>query len=217
MIVVGITGGIGTGKSTVGSYVKSKGFAFVSSDENAKQLMNSDKDLQSKLQEKFGKEVLSDGKINASFLAKQLFGKEKEKNREFVNSLVHPRTIAMMMEQVEEFEQKGATIVFVESALLYEVSLDEGFDYVIVVDATEEVRISRVIERSRESREAIMERMNAQLSQKWKVQQADFVVDNNKTVQDLYKTVDFLLSILPSLPPKSFDKPDDDNEEEIDE
>lgn len=214
MIVVGITGGIGTGKSTVGSYVKSKGFAFISSDENAKQLMNSDKELQSKLQEKFGIEVLLDGTINAPYLAKQLFGKENENNREFVNSLVHPRTIAMMMEQVEEFEQNGATIVFVESALLYEVSLDEGFDYVIVVDATDEVRISRVMDRSGESREAITERMNAQLSQKWKVQQADFVVDNNKTVQDLYKTVDFLLSILPSLPPKSFEKSEENEEDD---
>ena len=215
MIVVGITGGIGTGKSTVGSYVKSKGFAFISSDENAKHIMNTDKELQEKLVEKFGKEVIVNGSINAPFLAKQLFGKEHEKNREFVNTLVHPRTIAMMIEQVEEFEKNGASIVFVESALLYEVSLDEGFDYVLVVDATDETRISRVIERSGESRESIIERMNAQLSQKWKVQQADFVVENNKGVQDLHKTLDFLLSILPTLPPKSFDKPDDDNEEEI--
>jgi dephospho-CoA kinase len=205
MIVVGITGGIGTGKSTVGSYVKSKGFAFISSDENAKHIMNTDKELQSKLVEKFGNAVLENGSINAPFLAKKLFGKENESNREFTNSLVHPRTIAMMMEQVEEFEKNGASIVFVESALLYEVSLDEGFDYVLVVDVTDEMRITRVIERSGESRESIIERMNAQLSQKWKVQ------------QDLHKTLDFLLSILPTLPPKSFDKPDDENEEEIEE
>lgn len=214
MIVVGITGGIGTGKSTVGSYVKSKGFAFISSDENAKQLMNSDTELQSKLVEKFGKEVLDNGKINSPYLAKKLFGKENEKNREFVNSLVHPRTIAMMIEQVEDFEKSGAPIVFVESALLYEVGLDDGFDYVLVVDANEELRIARVQERSGESRESIIERMNAQLSQKWKVLQADFVVDNNKSVQDLYKTVDFLLSILQSLPPKSFDKPTDEEDDE---
>lgn len=217
MIVVGITGGIGTGKSTVGSYIKSKGFAFISSDDNAKHIMNTDKELQSKLVEKFGNNVLENGRINAPFLAKKLFGKENESNREFVNSLVHPRTIAMMMEQVEEFEKNGVPIVFVESALLYEVSLDEGFDYVLVVDATDETRITRVMERSGESRESIMERMNAQLSQKWKVQQADFVVDNNKNIQDLHKTLDFLLSILPTLPPKSFDKPDDDIEEEIEE
>lgn len=210
MIVVGITGGIGTGKSTVGSYVKSKGFAFISSDENAKHIMNTDKELQSKLVEKFGKEVIENGNINAPFLAKKLFGKENESNREFVNSLVHPRTIAMMMEQVEEYEKTGAPIVFVESALLYEVSLDEGFDYVMVVDANDDVRIKRVMERSGETREEVEERINAQLSQKWKVQQADFVVDNNKTVQDLYKTLDFLLLILPTLPPKSFDTEDSD-------
>ena len=214
MIVVGITGGIGTGKSTVGAYIQSKGFPFISSDLNAKEIMNSDKELQQFLVQKFGEDVVENGTIHSQNLAKQLFGKENEQNREFVNSLVHPKTITKMMEQVNEFEQNGATIVFVESALLYEVSLDEGFDYVMVVDANDDVRIQRVMERSGETREAIVERINAQLSQKWKVQQADFVVDNNKTVQDLYKTLDFLLLILPTLPPKSFDTEDSDIDDE---
>jgi dephospho-CoA kinase len=214
MIVVGITGGIGTGKSTVGAYIQSKGFPFISSDVNAKEIMNTDTELQQAFVEKFGTKVLVDGVINSKFLAKQLFGKENEKNREFVNSLVHPKTIAKMMEQVDQFENEGASIVFVESALLYEVSLDEGFDYVVVVDANDDIRIQRVMERSGETREEVVERIDAQLSQKWKVQQADFVVDNNKSVQDLYKSLDFLLLILPTLPPKSFDTEDS---EEVDE
>jgi len=210
MIVVGITGGIGTGKSTVGKYILSKGFPFISSDLNAKTIMNSDPELQKQLVTQFGEKVLADGFINSPFLAEKLFGDTNEKNRNFVNNLVHPKTISLMMEQVEAFEEKGESIVFVESALLYEVSLEDGFDYIIVVDAKEEIRIERTLMRSKETREQIVERINAQLSQKWKVQQADFVLENNKGIEDLYRGTDFLLSFLPSLPPKSFENPEEE-------
>ncbi len=207
-LVIGLTGGIGSGKSEVAKYLLEQGYPVISSDENAKKIMAEDKSLQQDIKKTFGDEAyLEDGTLNKEFLAKKVFGRDKtsEDNLEKLNQLVHPRTIELMVNTVDNYRKEGKEIVFVESALIFEIGIDDGFDYVIAVDAKEDIKIKRVMERSSISEEEIKYRMSRQLSSEEKLKSADFSIENNGSIAQLRSTVDFLMDIVKELPPKEFE------------
>lgn len=207
-LVIGLTGGIGSGKSEVANYLKGKGYSVISSDENAKKIMAEDKSLMKDIKSAFGDEAYSeDGVLNKEFLAAKVFGRDKESedNLEKLNRLVHPRTIEMMVNTVDKYRKEGKDLVFVESALIFETGIDDGFDYVIAVDAKEELKIKRVQKRSNISEEEIKYRMSRQLSSEEKLKRADFSIENNGSIAELHSAVDFLLDIITELPPKEFE------------
>ena len=201
-IVVSITGGIGTGKSELSSYISSRGFPVISSDTNAKQIMTSDSNVINMIKSAFGDEsYLSDGSLNSAYISSIVFGTSSGtgENLEKLNSIVHPRTIELMIDQVEELEKAGHELVFVESALTFEAGLEEGFDYIIVVDSNEDNIIARVSQRSGMTAAEIKERINKQMPQSEKVRMADFVISNNGTIDELRSSIDFIINVLLSL------------------
>ncbi len=207
-LVIGLTGGIGSGKSELANYLSAKGYPVISSDDNAKKIMAEDKSLMEELKNTFGDETyLEDGSLNKEFLAAKVFGrdKESEENLEKLNRLVHPRTIELMVKTVDKYRREGKNVVFVESALIFEIGIDDGFDYVIAVDAKEEIKIKRVQKRSNISEEEIKYRMSRQLSSEEKLKRADFSIENNGSIAELHSAVDFLLDIITELPPKEFE------------
>lgn len=187
MVLVGITGGIGSGKSAVTSLLRERGWVVYSSDVTAKQLMATDAEVRNGLAETFGPEVLTPEGVNAPLLASLVFGPDPAHGERLakLNGIVHPRVLDVHMKAIQDEERRGTKMVAIESALIYEIDLEEGFDYIIVVDAPHDTCIERVMKRSKLSREDVERRMAEQIPMEEKRGLADFVIDNSGSLDDL--------------------------------
>ncbi|MCK5741386.1 MAG: dephospho-CoA kinase [Chlorobi bacterium] len=199
MTVVSITGGIGSGKTTVAQIARDAGFKVISSDDKAKELMASDPEVMSELVDEFGADTyLPDGKLNSAFIAGIVFADDKNaaKSLAKLNSIVHPSVIQSMINETARYEAEGEKLLFVESALVFEAGLEDGFDYIIVVDASEEISIERVMKRSGLTSEQVQRRIDEQIPRSGKKAHADFVISNNGSVDDLKKSATMIINII---------------------
>ena len=195
-IKVAITGGIGSGKSSVSDYLEKKGHSVLRADLIAKELMAQDAQIKKKLIEEFGEESYSNDKLNTKYLAANAFSNEE--NVQKINSIVHPP----VMEKIDQLAKeifKNQDIVFIETALVYEANLEDFFDYVLLVLADEKTRIERIINRETVTEEQVRARMQYQIPDVEKKDDADFVLDNNTTLQELENRVEFLLILIRQL------------------
>jgi dephospho-CoA kinase len=135
--------------------------------------------------------------LNRSFIAFEIFANSSLRQK--VESIVHPRVEKEIERQIKELEHRGKPIVIVEAALIYEAGLNKKFDAVIVVEADESERISRVRKRDTVSEEAVRSRMKSQLDGKKKLENADYIIYNNGTSKELEFKVRFLYSIFKQL------------------
>ena len=173
MYKVGITGGIGSGKSTVCAILAEFGVAVYDSESRAKRLMNEDNTLRERLVERFGSEVYCVEGLNRIYLAERVFGNPEELKA--LNAIVHPA----VMDDFDRWalEQEGSYVVL-ESAILFEASLDRRVDVSVVVMAPEELRIERAMQRDGAQREQIVARMNNQISDQERVERAKYTIVN---------------------------------------
>ena len=195
-IKVAITGGIGSGKSSVSDYLEKKGYSVLRADLIAKELMVQDVQIKKKLIEEFGEESYSEDKLNTKYLAANVF--TNEENVQKINSIVHP-PVMKKIDQLSKEIFKNQNIVFIETALVYEANLEDSFDYIILVLADEKIRIGRIIAREKVTEELVRARMQFQIPDEEKKDDADFVLDNNTTVQELENRVEFLLILIRQL------------------
>ncbi len=205
VVLIGLTGAPGSGKSTVAQLLRERGFVVLEADTVAHELMQTDPELRRLLQGFLGEEIFTaDGTLKAALLAERLFGPEPQqrKLREAVEELVHPRVLQVLAERIQEAAAAGASHVVVEAALLYEVGLEEAFDYVLVVDAEERLRHQRLRQRGWTD-EHIRAREAAQWSARAKRQRADLVLSNNGTLDELRQSVVLLAELLRILPPRA--------------
>ena len=156
---IGITGGIGSGKSRLCRLFAERGVAVYDTDAAAKRLMTEDAALVESIKARFGVESYADGALNRSYLAARVFSDTAE--RQALNGLVHP---AVKADFVAWAEQQAGDYVILESALLFEAGLDAMVDAVVAVLAPEALRIERVQQRDGVSEEQVRSRMAAQLS-----------------------------------------------------
>lgn len=199
MTVVSITGGIGSGKTAVAQIAREAGFTVISSDDKAKELMASDPEVMSELVDEFGTDTyLPEGKLNSAFLAEIVFADDENaaKSLAKLNSIVHPRVIQSMINETARCEEQGEKLLFVESALVFETGLEDGFDYIIVVDASEDISIERVMKRSGLSSKQVQRRIDEQIPRSEKKAHADFVISNNGSVDDLKKSATMIINII---------------------
>ena len=159
MYKVGITGGIGSGKSTVCRMLAERGVALYDADSRAKELMSASAALRNALIENFGAETFNAEGLNRAYLAARVFN-DAEQLR-LLNSLVHPAVIADFEAWAEE--QNGQYVVF-ESAILFEAGLENRVDVVVAVMAPESLRVERVMARDGHSKEQVMARIKNQMS-----------------------------------------------------
>ena len=159
MYKVGITGGIGSGKSTVCRMLAERGVALYDADSRAKELMSTSEALRNALIENFGAETFNAEGLNRAYLAARVFN-DAEQLR-LLNSLVHPAVIADFEAWAEE--QNGQYVVF-ESAILFEAGLENRVDVVVAVMAPESLRVERVMARDGHSKEQVMARIKNQMS-----------------------------------------------------
>lgn len=177
---VGITGGIGSGKSTVCRIFSVLGIPTFDADEAAKRLMHEDEALKNEIIASFGKDSFdAQGHLNTSYLSQIIF--QDESKREVLNKLVHPHIIRNF--EVWAGKQSGVPYIVKEAALLYEADADRSVDRVIVVYAPEALRIKRVLKRD-PSRTAsgIRAIMAKQMSEAEKMKKADFVILNDESI-----------------------------------
>ncbi len=176
---IGITGGIGSGKSYVCNLFKQQGFAVYDSDARAKALMVEDSLLRAAITEAFGTEsYLADGTLNRPFLAGSVF-KDADKLK-LLNSLVHPAVARDTERWFAETETHiSKPFALKEAAILFESGADKGLDGVIVVTAPEAIRIARVMQRDGPSHEQVLKRMAQQMPEAARVARASFIIYND--------------------------------------
>jgi len=194
MLVVGLTGGIGSGKSTVAKMFETLGVPTYYTDIEAKKLMHTSKIIKRKLIKRFGKEVYLDNELNKPFLANLIF--TNKGNLTFVNSVVHPKVNQHFKRWVKK-QEKADDIQYVlqENAILFENGSDIYCDKIITVTAILELKIKRVIKRDHSTKKQVLERMNNQWSDDKKIGLSDYVI-NNGSLEDTKKQVIKLHKIL---------------------
>lgn len=175
-IKVGITGGIGTGKSFVSKIFIAMGIPFYDADFEAKQIMVTNEGVQQKLVASFGKEVYhEDGALNRKWLSDQVFGNQAK--LDILNAIVHP---AVIQAGIDWFAQQTAAYSLKEAALLYESGSYKSLDLTILVTAPTELRIQRVMERDKVSRDEVLNRIGKQMPEEEKLRFADYVIVNDE-------------------------------------
>jgi|SRR5690554_3989996 len=175
---VGITGGIGSGKTTICQTFKVLGVPVFDADQETKILMQTNPELIEGIKRLFGEQAYNEqGVLDRSYLANLVFKDESMLQK--LNSLVHPVAIQAA---VDWAESQDATYTLKEAALLFESGSYKHNDVNILVTAPEEVRIHRVMQRDKVSREQVLDRISKQMPEEKKLELADFVIDNSGQV-----------------------------------
>ena len=179
--IIGITGGIGSGKSTVSKFIEELGFPVYDSDFWAKELVNVDENLKSRIIELLGEESYDEnGKYNRKFVAEKVF--ENQELLLKLNQIIHP---AVKIHFENWVNAQNAEFVFKETALLFELKLNESCYQSILVTADENIRIKRVMDRDGRTYREVKEIIDKQMPEAEKVKLADFVIQNNTDLESL--------------------------------
>lgn len=192
--IIGITGGIGGGKSLFSSHLLRRGEWVYNADVEAKRIQNLDMTVRQKIQEAFGRDIYTTDGLDRAKLAKIVFADPAK--LQTLNSIVHPAVIADFERWVEQNSDRR--YLFIESAILFEAHIQQLVDKVLVVTAPEPVRIKRVTARDGVSADAVRARMRYQLPEEEKIARADWVFDTSDTMLP-HERVDLFLNMLSDL------------------
>lgn len=190
---IGITGGIGSGKTTVSQYLLDNGYFVIDADKVARELVEKGTPVLQELVRTFGGQILTkDGELDRKELAAIAFSNSSRKQE--LDQVMHHRILEKIELMIENMP--SAEVVFVDAALIFEAGWKQYFDQVWLVDASEEIRMERIRMRDDLTRVEILERMNAQLNAYERRQRADRVLWNEGSKEELYKQVEGLLNNL---------------------
>lgn len=191
--VIGITGGIASGKSTVSDYIKSKGYPVLDADIYARKVVEPGSEGLKEIVEAFGEDALNeDGTLNRQYVGSLIFN-DKDK-RDILNGITHPKIRQMMNDDRDFYLQ--TTHVFQDIPLLFENGLENQMDEIIVVYVERDVQIERLMARNELSESEAISRIESQMSLEDKKARATVVFDNTETRETLYKQIDEYLSTL---------------------
>jgi dephospho-CoA kinase len=184
MLVIGLTGGIGTGKSEAARLLKAQGAALVGADELGHEAYRPQSRGWHQVIEAFGPEVLtSSGEVDRQTLGKIVFADPAK--LEALNRIVHPIIGEAIRDQIGVLAQKGTAVVVVEAALLLEAGWDVHVDEIWVTLAAEDEAVARVVSRGRLNEEEARVRVGSQMAQEDRVKRASVVIDNNGSLEEL--------------------------------
>lgn len=187
MLKVGITGGIGSGKTTVCKIFEKLGVHVYYADQRAKELMEDDPQLRAEIKQEFGNDVYdAEGKLDRKKLAEIVFNNEEKLLK--LNSMVHPAVFRDNQSWNEVLAKKGYPYTIKEAAMLVETGSYRTLDKLIVVSAPEEDRIKRVMARDGSTQEQVVARIKAQMPEEQKVKYADYIIFNDR-IMDLVPEV----------------------------
>lgn len=193
-VVIGLTGGIGTGKSTVSQILKEKDFPVIDLDIISHEVIKFPKVME-KIIENFGKEVLEYNNTGNWIISREKLGRVIFGNREkrlILNSIMHPEILHIMREKILEYKKENK-IIFVEIQLLFEVQWEKEFDYILLVSAEKDTQVKRILARDKRSKEEALSIINSQMSLDEKKKRSDYVIENDGNIQDLERKIDGFL------------------------
>lgn len=185
---IGLTGSVATGKSTVSNMIQHAGIPLVDADIAARKVVEPGTEGLKEIVAYFGEEILlADGTLDRAKLGELIF-KDKEK-REKLNEITHPRVKDYMLEARERFFRAGEELVFFDIPLLFESHLESLVDQIVVVWTTPETELKRLMERNNLTKEEALRRIESQMGIDEKARKADFVIDNNESLEKTQKQV----------------------------
>ncbi len=188
MIVIGLTGGIGTGKSEVARIFQELGAVLINADQIGHQAYNPHSEIWQEVVKAFGEEILQpSGEIDRKKLGSIVFADPDQLTR--LNQIMHPRMARMVARQVQELGEQGADVVVVEAALLFEAGWDSLVGEVWSTESPEDLVIKRLQSRSGLSQEEAKKRIDSQMSAEERKSRSQVVVDNSGDLVDLEKVV----------------------------
>jgi dephospho-CoA kinase len=174
MLKIGLTGGIGSGKTTIARIFEVLGIPVYYADAEAKRLMNTDPGLRKQIIAAFGPESYKEGILDRAWVAKQVFDNSEKLN--LLNSYVHPLTIR---DAESWMNRQNAPYAIKEAALIFEGGLEKYFDFIIGVSAPESLRLERTLQRDNTTTEQVLLRMRQQMNEDEKMSRCDFVILND--------------------------------------
>lgn len=191
-MIIGLTGSIASGKSTVSNMLKELGLPIVDADQVARQVVEPGTETLKEIAEAFGEDILTEkGELNRPKLGAIVFNDEEK--RKMLNNIIHPAIRREMLRQRDELVANGEKTVIMDIPLLFESKLQHFVDKIIVVTVTEDVQLNRLMERNQFSEEEAMSRIRSQLPLSVKEKGADAVINNNGSMEETKKQ---LLEIL---------------------
>ena len=196
---IGLTGNIGSGKSTVAKIFSELDVPVIDADKVGHELIESNEEVRAKIVKIFGskprKGILVDGKINRNHLAKIIFDSAAKKAD--LESILHPAIMNAVNERISKLVNSSYAIV--EAALIYEAKLSDNFDYVVLVKADKDIAIERAAKNLGIRKEDVLKRLKTQIPQSTKEKLADFVIANNGSIEELRQRVTLLHTVISSL------------------
>lgn len=191
MYLLGVTGSIGSGKSTVSKRLAELGAMVSHSDDLARYLLENNEDILAQLSARFGSDILDEaGQLRRSVLAARAFATRE--HQLYLNQLIHPRVWEATQIRIESAREQGIALFVMDAPLLFEAGVEVYLDSVLVVTASLDLRKLRIFQRSQIDSEDFDRRESLQMAIEKKVELADHIIENNGTLQELEQQVDEL-------------------------
>ncbi len=207
MKIIGLTGGIGSGKSTVTDYLVTMGFHVLDADKIARELVMPGSDMLIQLTAEFGDDILlDDGSLDRKKLGSIVFSDEEKKQT--LDKMMHTKILEIIHERILKIREESShfavdvirpetaakhRVIFIDAPLLFETGLDNSVEEVWVIDVDDETRINRIMERDGLNRNEIIKIMNSQMARSEKNRRADVLLDNSGKREVLYRQLDQLI------------------------
>ena len=181
--IIGLTGGIASGKSTIASFFKDEGIPVIETDQIAKTILQPGSDAFNEVVKHFGEEILlSEGIINRKALGERIFKDDHE--RDILNQIVHPEVRIITQSKADVLKKEGHAIIVIDVPLLFEAGFDQDVDQTLVVSVPKDIQIERLMARDGIEKAYALKKTNAQMPLKEKRKRADFVIDNRGSILD---------------------------------
>ena len=184
MLKIGLTGSIGTGKSTVSKLLRERGIPVIDADLLAREIVKKGQECLIDLKNVFGNQILTlDGELDRKKLGQIVFSDDSK--LEILNSVTHPHIRRKMKNQMNELEIKNNKVIVLDVPLLFEAQMEDLVDLVLVIFVKEEIQVKRIMERDNCTQEEAMRIIKTQISQQDKISKSDYTIDNSGTIEEL--------------------------------
>ena len=190
-VILGLTGGIATGKSTVARFLKARGAHLIDTDIIAKSVMEEPNTLNA-IKAAFGEAVFTKkGLLDREVLGRQVFASREK--RDTLNAIVHPKVKSRVQERLDVLLTDDGNLIVIEVPLLFEAGFDDLCDKTLVVYTSRDVQLERLMKRDGINRTYALEKINAQMPLEEKMNRADYLIDNSKSKSETLEQVDTLM------------------------
>ena len=195
MYKLGITGGIGSGKSTASNFLMESGATVFNADQEAKKHLKHTKILQNRIIDAFGQRVVEKNKLSIKKLAEVAF--ENKIDQKILNGLMWPEVFMLVEKSMNDALSKGVKLFVVDAAMIFEANFEHMFNSTLLILTRKSIRVDRALKRKNLHLEQIQNRMSLQIPEKQKIKMADYTIENNRDLDFLHTNLENLHNTLP--------------------